>query len=384
MATPKFTYLQRKSHYYGCPKCRNCVNTDVGADYEPLCPSYHHFQTITRSGAGMNKIAANLFEGNIKLDADVAAAVYSCTQCFGCDTRCPMSCRPVRTNLNLRRELVAAKLGPPTPLALRAASLRKHHNPFNRPHAERFAFLKDHAAAFDAERAEVVLYTGSDLAYLDSGAALAASRVLAKLGVPHAFFAGERDSGHALYQMGYEEDAQKAAKHQYEALKRLGKKIVVLDPADYYYFKKVRKFDLLVESFPEFVAARLTRVAPRLARAERVTWHDPCTLGRGLGIYDAPRAVLAGIAGVELVEMKRNRADAFCCGAGADAPSVQPRMAAWAADERLGEAARTGVSTVVTACPKCRVHLASRVPEGTRIVDLAAYLDAALAEVAPC
>jgi len=87
----------------------------------------------------------------------------------------------------------------------------------------------------------------------------------------------------------------------------------------------------------------------------RVTFHDPCRLGRHLGIYDPPRELLRAVPGLELVEMKHSREQATCCGGtawvecGTAVKCLQ--------NERLAEAKATGAERLVTACPKCDIHL---------------------------
>lgn len=88
---------------------------------------------------------------------------------------------------------------------------------------------------------------------------------------------------------------------------------------------------------------------------ETVTYQDPCRLGRYLGIYDAPRSLIQAIPGIRLVEMEKNRANAVCCGStgwvscGRCAKGIQM--------ERLRQAQDTGAQRLITACPKCRIHL---------------------------
>ena len=100
----------------------------------------------------------------------------------------------------------------------------------------------------------------------------------------------------------------------------------------------------------------------RLKKAVRkkVTYHDPCHLGRYTGVYDAPRRILEAIPGIELVEMPRNRQNAFCCGAGAGVMSGFPDFARTVASERTREAAGTGAAALVTACPFCEQNLGER------------------------
>ncbi len=97
------------------------------------------------------------------------------------------------------------------------------------------------------------------------------------------------------------------------------------------------------------------QLRPRKRLAYRVTYHDPCTLGRYNGVYEAPRQVLAAL-GVELIEMPRNRANAFCCGAGGGRiwmKELRPEGVRRPSEQRIDEAvALGGIDYFVVACPK--------------------------------
>jgi Fe-S oxidoreductase len=117
----------------------------------------------------------------------------------------------------------------------------------------------------------------------------------------------------------------------------------------------------------------------------RLTYHDSCSLSRlsepwnpwkgergewGMvsprldrrrgnnGVYQPPRDILKAIPGVELVEMKRMKENAFCCGAGRGTQEAFPDFAAWAAEQRLFEAKAVGAEAVVATCPWCKDNFA--------------------------
>jgi Fe-S oxidoreductase len=96
-------------------------------------------------------------------------------------------------------------------------------------------------------------------------------------------------------------------------------------------------------------------------------WHDPCQLGRGLGVYDAPRAVLARALGRAPEEFSSRRERAACSGAGGLLPAIMPENSAGIADARLADHERLGGGTVVTACAASLRRLRSR---GARVIDL--------------
>jgi Fe-S oxidoreductase len=123
----------------------------------------------------------------------------------------------------------------------------------------------------------------------------------------------------------------------------------------------------------------------------KVTYHDPCLLGRlsepyipwsgeikaygyhdppkhwrrgTNGVYDAPRRVLRSIPGIELVEMTRNEENSFCCGGGGGVPAAFPDFALWTAKERIREAVSTGAEAMVSSCPFCQSNFEKAVETG--------------------
>ena len=106
-----------------------------------------------------------------------------------------------------------------------------------------------------------------------------------------------------------------------------------------------------------------------------VTYHDPCRLGRGSGIYDQPRELLGLVPETKVVEMARNRENSLCCGTSAwmECSNCSKSMRV----ERLQEALQTGAKTLITACPKCQIHFtcAQRNAElDLKVEDLYSYL----------
>jgi Fe-S oxidoreductase len=173
----------------------------------------------------------------------------------------------------------------------------------------------------------------------------------------------ENCCGGRAYETGYVGEFTKYAQHSIETFNSIGVSAVVTSCSDgFSFFKKLypklgmdMKFEVLhtVE-----LLDRLTERGKLSFRQEvpmKVTYHDPCHLGRHLpaGVYEPPRNVLKRIPGIELVEMQRNRENAWCCGAGAGASQANPEFALWTANERLKEAQLTGASAIVTACPWC-------------------------------
>jgi Fe-S oxidoreductase len=88
--------------------------------------------------------------------------------------------------------------------------------------------------------------------------------------------------------------------------------------------------------------------------SKKVTYQDSCHLGRGCDIYDPPREILGAIPGVQIVEMKRNRRWAWCCGGGGGVPEADPELAQWSAGDRLREAQETDAELILTSSALCQ------------------------------
>jgi heterodisulfide reductase subunit D len=115
----------------------------------------------------------------------------------------------------------------------------------------------------------------------------------------------------------------------------------------------------------------------------RVTYHDPCDLGRKSGVYDAPRSIIRAIPGVELVEMADNRDAALCCGGGANLESLSPELSAAVARRRLEQAQAVGAEAIISACQQCERTLAMaarREKIRIRVMDVVQLLRAAVLE----
>ena len=193
--------------------------------------------------------------------------------------------------------------------------------------------------------------------------ARAAVKILNHLGVQPQVLADERCCGHDQLWEGDVETFRALARLNLETFKASGAKRVVTTCPECArtlkldYPELVGSHGLEVLHLAELMAQEGMRLPGEeksgTKNAVRVTYQDPCRLGRHMGVYDAPRSVLAGL-GLELVEMERSRAASLCCGTscwtscGQVSKNVQV--------ERLEQARATGAELLVTACVKCQIH----------------------------
>jgi heterodisulfide reductase subunit D len=104
-----------------------------------------------------------------------------------------------------------------------------------------------------------------------------------------------------------------------------------------------------------------------------VTYHDPCDLGRKNGVYDAPRAIIKAIPGMELREMVNHHEDALCCGGGGDVAMMEPDAVEYMAERRLAQAVATGAQAIISSCQQCKrtlLQAARKTKTRIRILDV--------------
>ena len=187
--------------------------------------------------------------------------------------------------------------------------------------------------------------------------------------------------GSTLLRMGDREGFKRMARANLDSLKKLGVKTVVTGCSGCYSvlkeeYPELEDLPFEVKHITEMLASLVKegRADPQGEVAMKVTYHDPCHLGRYCEVFDAPREVLEAIPGLELAEMQRSREKGWCCGAGAGVRTAFPEFAAWSAGERLYEAKETGAEAVATACPFCEQNLRAAADgfEVLSVVDLLA------------
>jgi len=125
---------------------------------------------------------------------------------------------------------------------------------------------------------------------------------------------------------------------------------------------------------PRYLARLLEEGRIRFSREVRlrVTYHDPCYLGRRNGEYEAPRRILDAIPGLERVEMAHSGPEALCCGGGGGRMWLETRAGERFADLRVQEALQTGAQVIATACPFCMACLEKGLGvQGIRVLDVA-------------
>ncbi len=213
----------------------------------------------------------------------------------------------------------------------------------------------------------------ADLGVVSTDTARATLRLLNAIGITPVVSNDERCCGADLLLNGDEAGFRRLAELNVQTIRASGAKRVIFSCPEGYnaflrdYPRVVGRLPFAVVHLTELLAGHVDELP--LGRLEgTVTYHDPCKLGRYQSIYEPPRQLLAAVPGVELVEMDKNRGQALCCGStgwvncGRCAKGIQMT--------RLGQAQQTGAARLVTACPKCRIHLSCALHDAGSTVDL--------------
>jgi len=300
----------------------------------------------------------------LELAGDVIseATLWSCTTCMACVEICPVGIEHVPTIIQLRRRLVyEGRMEPMLQSALQ--NIAQQGNSFGKSSRMRARWTKGlDFAVKDARREPVahLWFVGDYASFDDRVQRLSQSlaRILTRGGVDFGLlFEGERNAGNdvrrvgeeGLFEMLVEQNLAVFAAAQFED-------IFTTDPHSFNTLANeypAYGLDKAVRHYSEVLAELVSSGSLAIGRLDRrVTYHDPCYLGRYNKVTEAPREVLAAL-GCELIEMGRNRSNTFCCGAGGgriwmDDSALVERPS----ENRIREAVALGVDTFVVACPK--------------------------------
>jgi len=289
--------------------------------------------------------------------------VWDCTTCASCTVRCPKDLNPAEAMPVLRARLVEEGKTP-RQLGVALTSIFRNGNPFELARGDRTAWLDGLGLKNALQEPVEVLYHACCQAAYDARAqkiSHALVRVLRAAGVEVGTLGGDETCcGSEVRRIG--------EMGLFEAVVEEGNELRAAAQAQVEITASPHCFDAYrhhyadpgypVRHYTQFVAGLVAegRIPFRDGNGAKVTvtYHDPCYLGKQNGVYDEPRAILAAIPGVEVVEMAHSRDAGLCCGGGGgrmwyEGSNAEARLA----PERIREALDSGATVLATACPFC-------------------------------
>lgn len=360
----------------GCVLCGSCYGHGPANPMEDIpgpktkCPPYefYRFQRFTPKSRWL--MAQRVFHGLDAITPELKEVIYTCTHCLMCQELCGVrndGYGPWEITVAMREEM-AERDGPIEAHRQLFEGLKQHNNPWSQPKSERGQWATGLGLnKLGSGSATTLLFAGcsADQASGKAGA-VALARLMQYAGENFAILGGEEKCcGLYAYDLGFREEYERLRKENLAAIRnaKVGRVVVSCGSCQRMWreYAKSAGAELAVVHGVEYVEnlVRTGRLKSSKAVHKKVTYHDSCHLGRGCGVYEAPRAILRSVPGVQLVEMERNRRWAWCCGGGGGVPEAYPELAQWNAEDRMREAKETGAEMVLTSSALCQRSFAS-------------------------
>ncbi len=348
-----------------CGECLKCcpVQEVTGNPSISTPEKIRMFREFIKATEGLKARFINPREIDKQMIEDFTKAVFECTTCGACGQGCAVGIFTQRLWPYLRKEMFDRGLVDYDILKNMPDAIRNSGNPYNFPVNERFTpwFPKQVAVA---ENAEIAYYAGCSGVYGAKPMVRGDVLVLDAIGDPFTMLAEEEEvcCGFPLFISGQHDMLEELTKRLVEAYRAKDVKVLVCScPCC---------VNIMTRDWPAFYGAELPfkirhmtqhvadalkqkKITVRKELKERLIYHDPCYLSRGVGVIDEPREVLRSIPGVELVEFERHGLESRCCGAGGAVRKVFHEnaiaMGRLAIDEAVGKQA----DKLILSCPAC-------------------------------
>jgi len=344
---------------YACIMCFRC---------QEVCPAYNTGKVLSPAALEINKRYTFNTGGGMDtplLELIPEEAVWACTSCGACVDICPVGNEPMRDILSIRRNLAMMESAFPKQLETAFRGMERNMNPWNVPQADRMKWAAGlNVPTIEQNPAPDILWWVGCAPSTDARAqktAQAFVKILNAAGVNYAVLGkNESCSGDSARRAGREDIFFGLASANVEILNEVApKRIVTTCPHCLHTLKNEYpafggNYEVIhhTQFINELIGAGKLELKPSNLE-NRVTYHDPCYLGRHNGIYEAPREALEH-TGTPVVEMPHSAAKSFCCGAGgAQMWKEEEHGSAKVNEMRFAEAKATGADLVAVGCPFC-------------------------------
>ena len=352
-----------KDIFYQCGKCGTCRTAYHENGWPRICPSGEFGKFEAYYLSGKNLLTWAISTDQLKWTENLAKIFYKCSVCLACTQQCQIPEIHHYAGewlMAMREEAVRQGYGPMPEQVKYTEHVMKENNPYMEKHKDRTNWLPSHIKL--SPNAKLAYFIGCTTSYREQEVAIATSEILNSLDIEFRILDDERCCGSPVYMTGQTDKAKAIAEENIKIFKEAGIEKIITSCAGCYRTLKdtyPNKFgldhDIEIFHLPEFLLDKMKNGELKFNKNlnMKITYHDPCHIGRHMGIYEPPREVLKNIPGIELIEMDRNRQNAWCCGSGGGVRSAFKKMSAFAANERIMEAKETKAEAIVSCCPFC-------------------------------
>lgn len=293
--------------------------------------------------------------------------MWRCTTCGNCPQQCPRGVKIIECGVSLRRISTEYGIFPTSinPVRAISASLTGEGNPLSEERKKRADWAEGLSVKTFTEGMEILYFPGCYLCYDPrlKKVARATAKILNRAGVEYGILGSKENCcGESIRKTGDEELFKRLARENIKTFIDNGvKKILVSSPHCFHTFKNEYpdfrvNFEVIHISQYLFELVSEGRLEFPQDYGKKVTYHDPCYLGRHNGIFDEPRKLLQKIPGLDLIEMHDAMDNSLCCGGGGGRIWMETPKGERFSDLRLEQAVGAGAEVLATSCPYCISH----------------------------
>ncbi|MBD3211129.1 MAG: hypothetical protein GF311_00860 [Candidatus Lokiarchaeota archaeon] len=357
---------------------KNCSNCSMCRE---ICPTYLISRRESKFAGGRMRIFRTFVEEGLRFSGAFLEIMAFCMTCKRCEEICPVKLDYVNILETIRKEIVSKAMKTIEKQNRFVPYLVKSKNPYGEPQKERMSWVINELNIISYGR--YAYFVGCTSSYRAKESAVNTAKILSKIlkegfillkdeeyccGSPY-LRTGLVDLTLNYKNQSIEFHLEDYIKHNIKTLKEKGVKKIIFNCSGCYKTAKIdwaksTKTKLPFQFFhiSELIADKLKKNEINFKKwSKKITYHDPCHLGRHMGIYEEPREILNAIPGVKLIEMEHNKQETICCGAGGGFKAGFPQESLEVAKIRIKEAIKTGAEIIATSCVFCKNHLSSAI-----------------------
>jgi fumarate reductase (CoM/CoB) subunit B len=335
------------------------------------CPTFLATKRESVTPRGYALLLTMIEKGTQEWTEDITSAFYQCSLCGLGREHCEYSWPEDEMVRKARAQIVSTNHAPQKVKNV-AGRFLKNGEPW----------LDPVSLPMNLPKPEVLFLAGCQTREHNPEIIFATAQVLQSIGIKWSVLSEESCCGGGLYDLGFFAEAKEKAKQLSDQIKNLKPGMIVTGCAHCY--RTLKEFhpawgidypkNTKILHISEFLFQMVEEGRLKLDNVQEkgnLGYHDPCMLGRKMGVYEAPRNLIKAVSGQLPIELFHNKEQAECCGAGTAIFQVEPDVARKVASNRLERVKEAGIDTLVTACQNCKTNLRdANQREDIRVLDL--------------